>query len=122
MNIPVIRRYTLATPAALNTSYNMTDDVTGLTQFLLMRPNAILDATNDPDPSTSTMRYEFTLNKNGLQTPITLFSKAMSPDTNGRVAVGPIPLAAGNFIWSCQQKAGTLTATSIIVKYANPLN
>lgn len=121
MGLPVIRRYTLAAPAALNVFGNLTDDVTGLTSFLLLGKNGILDMVNDPDPAAG-LRYEFVLNKNGLQTPVTAFSSAMSPTTAGRTAIGPISMSAGNYIWSGAQRAGALTATSVIVKYAAPLN
>ncbi|MBT6438148.1 MAG: hypothetical protein HOK72_00480 [Flavobacteriales bacterium] len=121
MTLPVIRRYTLAAPAALNTFNNLVDDVTGQAQFLLLSKNAIIDMTNDPDPAAG-LRYEFVLNKNGLQTPVSAFSSAISPATAGRVAIGPVSLNPGNFIWSGAQRAGALTATSVIVKYAVPLN
>jgi len=121
MTLPVIRRYTLAAPAALNTFANLTDDVTGQASFLLLGKNAILDMVNDPDPA-GVLRYEFNLNKNGLQTAVTAFSSAMSPSTAGRVSIGPVNMSAGNYIWRGAQRLGGLAATSIIVKYAVPLN
>ena len=65
--LPVIRRYTLAAPAALNVFNNLTDDETGLTQYLILTGNTILDIVNDPDPAAG-LRYEFVLLKNGNQT------------------------------------------------------
>jgi len=121
MTLPVIRRYTL-TPLALNVFVNLLDDITGQASFLLLGKNAILDMVNDPDPAGA-LRYEFVLNKNGLQTPVTAFSSAISPATAGRVAIGPVNMSAGNYIWTgAQRGAGAVTATSVIVKYAVPLN
>lgn len=121
MSLPVIRRYTLAAPAALNVFNNTTDDETGQAQFLILTNNAILDITNDPDAAAG-LRYEFVLLKNGNQTPVRVFSTTISPTTAGRVAVGPVNMTAGQYIWSGAQRAGALTATSVIVKYAQPLN
>ena len=121
MTLPVIRRYTLAAPAALNVFNPLTDDETGLTQYLILTGNAILDVTNDPDPAAG-LRYEFVLLKNGNQTPVRIFSSTISPTTAGRVAVGVINKTAGQYQWSGAQRAGALTVTSIIVKYAQPLN
>ena len=121
MTLPVIRRYSLAAPAALNVFNPLTDDETGLTQYLILTGNAILDVTNDPDPAAG-LRYEFVLLKNGNQTPVRIFSSTISPTTAGRVAVGVINMTAGQYQWSGAQRAGALTATSIIVKYAQPLN
>lgn len=118
--LPVIRRYTLAAPAALNTFNNLTDDVTGQPPFTLFAPNAIQDIVNDPDPAAG-LRYEFRLLKNGAETQVKVFSSAISPATAGRVAVGPINMSVGQYIWSGAQRAGALTATSVIVKYARPI-
>jgi len=121
MVLPVIRRYTLAAPAALNVFGNMTDDVTTVATFLILKNNEIRDMVNDPDPAAG-LRYEVILNKNGQQTPVTAFSSMMSPTTAGRTAIGPVSMSAGNYIWTAAQRAGALTATSVIVKYAVPLN
>jgi hypothetical protein len=121
MALPVIRRYTLAAPAALNVFGNLTDDETGVATFLLLKGNAIMDIVNDPDPA-ATLRYEFILNKNGQQTPVRIFSTGISPTTAGRMNVGGVTMSAGNYIWSGAQRFGAVAATSIIVKYAAPLN
>lgn len=120
MTVPVIRRYTLAAPAALDTFANLTDDLTGQAQFTLFAPNAILDMVNDPDPAAG-LRYEFRLLKNGTETPVKIFSSAISPASAGRVAVGPINMSVGQYLWSGAQRAGALTATSVLVKYAQNL-
>lgn len=121
MALPVIRRYTLAAPAALNTFANLTDDITGQAPFLILQGNQIQDIVNDPDPAAG-LRYEFVLNKNGMQTPVRVFSSSISPTTAGRMNVGGVSMSAGNYIWTGAQRAGALTATSIIVKYGIPLN
>ena len=121
MALPVLRRYTLAAPAALDTFNNLTDDETGQAPFLILKGNALLDVVNDPDPAAG-LRYEFILNKNGQQTPVRAFSTTISPATAGRTAIGPVSMSSGNYIWQGAQRAGALTATSIVVKYATPLN
>ncbi len=120
MAVPVVRRYTLAAPAALNVFGNLTDDVTGVATFLILNNNSILDVVNDPDPA-ATLRYEFILNKNGMQTPVSVFSTSISPTTAGRMSY-QASMSAGNYIWTGAQRFGALTATSIIVKYGQPLN
>lgn len=119
MALPVIRRYTLGVPSALNTFSNLTDDLTGQAQFLILGQNTLQDMVNDPDPLG---RYEFVLLKNGNQTPVRAFSSTISPTTQGRIPLGPISLSAGQYIFSGQQTSGALAATSIVVRYAAPLN
>ena len=121
MALPVIRRYTLAAPAALNTFNNLTDDLTGQAQFLILGSNVLQDMVNHPDPAAG-LRYEFVLLKNGNQTPVRAFSSTISATTQGRIPLGPVTLSAGQYIFSGQQTAGALTATSIVVRYAAPLN
>lgn len=121
MVLPVQRRYSLAAPAALNVFNNLTDDETGQAQYLILGSNTLLDIVNDPDPAAG-LRYEFVLLKNGNQTPVRAFSTTISPTTAGRTAIGPVNMTAGQYIWSGAQRAGALTATSIVVKYAAPLN
>ena len=121
MALPVIRRYTLAAQPALNSFANLTDDLTGQAQWLILGSNVLQDLTNDPDPAAG-LRYEFVLLKNGNQTPVRAFSSTISPTTQGRIPLGPVTLSAGQYIFSGQQTAGALTATSIVVRYAAPLN
>lgn len=121
MALPVFRRYTLAAPAALNVFNNLTDDVSGQAPFLLLGGNALMDIVNDPDPAAG-LRYEFNLTKNGQATQVRVFSSTISPTTAGRVNAGGVSMSAGNYIWTGAQRAGALTATSIVVKYAAPLN
>ena len=117
MTLPVIRRYTMAA-GTVDVFANLTDDVTGQAPFTLFQPNAVLDIVNDPDPAE---RYEFRLLKNGSETPIKVFSGAISPTTAGRVAIGPINMTVGQYIWSGAQRSGVAAATSILVKYARPI-
>lgn len=121
MTLPVLRRYTLAAPAALNTFANLTDDETGQAPFLILAGNVLQDIVNDPDPGAG-LRYEFVLLKNGNQTSVRAFSTTISPASAGRTAIGPVTMTPGNYIWSGAQRAGALTATSIVVKYGRPLN
>jgi len=116
--LPVIRRYT-SVVGVINVFNNMTDDVTGQAPFTLFAPNTILDVVNDPQPATGT--YEMRLIKNGSETPIKLFSSAMNPTTAGRVAVGPISLSVGQYIWSRTPRSTVVIANSMIVKYASPI-
>jgi len=121
MALPVIRRYTLAAPANLDVFENMTDDESGQAQFLLLAGNAILDLVNDPDPAGG-LTYEYRLQKNGVETQIRAFSSASSANSAGRQAIGPVSMSAGNYIWKSAQRTGALTDTSMVVKYAKPLN
>ena len=120
MAVPVVRRYTLAAPAALNVFNNATDDVTTVATFLILNNNQVQDIVNDPDPAAG-LRYEFVLNKNGMQTPVSVFSTSISPTTAGRMSY-QASMSAGNYIWTGAQRQGALTATSFIVKYGQPLN
>jgi len=118
MALPAIRRYT-SVVGVLDIFNNMTDDVTGIAQFTLFAPNTILDVVNDPQPATGT--YEMRLLKNGSETPIKLFSSAMDPTTAGRMAVGPISMSVGQYIWARAPRSAVVVANSIIVKYASPI-
>ncbi len=120
MAVPEVRRYTLAAQAALNVFGNLTDDVTTVATFLILNNNQIQDLVNDPDPAAG-LRYEFVLNKNGMQTPVSVFSTSISPTTAGRMS-NSASMSSGNYIWTGAQRAGALAATSIIVKYGQPLN
>lgn len=97
----------------------MTDDVTGQAPFTLFAPNIILDVVNDPNPATGT--YEMRLLKNGSETPIKIFSSSISPLTAGRIAVGPINLSVGQYIWTRAPRSVVVVANSIIVKYGAPI-
>jgi len=118
MALPAIRRYT-SVVGVINIFNNMTDDVTGQAPFTLFAPNTILDIVNDPQPATGT--YEMRLLKNGSETPIKLFSSAMNPATAGRMAVGPISMSVGQYIWARAPRSAVVIANSIIVKYASPI-
>ena len=118
MAVPVVRRYT-SVVGVINVFNNMTDDVTGQAPFTLFAPNTILDIVNDPDPATGT--YEMRLLKNGSETPIKLFSSSLSPTTAGRMAIGPISLSVGQYIWFRAPISAVVFANSMIVKYANPI-
>jgi hypothetical protein len=118
MAVPVVRRYT-SVVGVINVFNNMTDDVTGQAPFTLFAPNTILDIVNDPDPATGT--YEMRLLKNGSETPIKLFSSSLSPTTAGRMAIGPISLSVGQYIWVRAPRSAVVVANSMIVKYANPI-
>ncbi len=56
MAVPVVRRYTLAAPAALNVFGNLTDDVTTVATFLILSNNQIQYIVNYPDPAAG-LRY-----------------------------------------------------------------
>ncbi len=116
--LPVVRRYT-SVVGVINVFNNMTDDVTTQAPFTLFSPNTILDVVNDPDPATGT--YEMRLLKNGSETPIKIFSSSISPTTAGRMAIGPISLSVGQYIWTRAPRSAVVVANSIIVKYANPI-
>ena len=118
MALPVVRRYT-SVVGVINVFNNMTDDVTGQAPFTLFSPNVILDVVNDPDPATGT--YEMRLMKNGQETPVKIFSSSISPTTAGRMAVGPINLSVGQYIWARAPRSAVVVANSIIVKYGAPI-
>jgi len=98
----------------------MDDDLTSQSQFTLFQPNTIVDVLNDPDP-TSGVRIEYQLLKNGLETPVKVFSGTISQSNAGRMAVGPISISPGQYIWTSKQVSGTAEGKSIVVKYAQPL-
>jgi len=118
--IPVLRRYTLAS-GTLDVFANLTDDVTSQAPFTIFGNTTILDVVMDPAPANTGARYEYRLLKNGNETPVKLFSLSMLPTSAGRVAVGPINMSSGTYIWSGANRAGTPEATSILVKYSNPI-
>jgi len=114
---PIIRRYTLALPLALNVFTALTDDITALTFQNLPQVNAILDMLNDPQPVAG-LRYEFRIFKNGLDTGRAVFSDSMNPASAGRISVGPIDMAPGQLSFQGAQRLGALNPSSIIVKFA----
>ena len=121
MTVPVLRRYTLAAPAALDVFSNLTDDVSGQSSFLNLQGNTLLDMVMDPDPAAG-LRYEFVLTKNGRETDVRTFSSGLSSSSAGRQAIGPVSMSNGNYIWKGAQRSGAVAATSCIVKYGAPLN
>jgi len=118
MAVPEIRRYT-SVVGVINVFNNMTDDSTTTAQFTLFEANAILDVVNDPNPATGT--YEMRLLKNGLETPVKVFSSAISPATAGRMAIGPVNMSRGQYIWARAPRSAVVIANSMLVKYARPL-
>jgi len=118
MALPETRRYT-SVVGVINVFNNMTDDSTTTAQFTLFENNQIDDVVNDPNPATGT--YEMRLLKNGLETPVKIFSSAISPATAGRMSVGPISMSRGQYIWARAPRSTVVIANSILVKYARPL-
>jgi len=119
MTLPQTRLYS-GTAGTNNTPNNLTDALSGQAQFTLFQGNTILDVINAVEP-TSGVRVEYILLKNGIETPVRLFSQGMNPGSAGRMQVGPINMSAGQYIWTSVQKSGTAEAKSILVKYATPL-
>jgi len=118
--LPVTKRYTLAAPAALNNFAALTSDEEPTeSSFVLFQDNAINDIVNDPDPAAG-LRYEFVMHKNGESTPLRAYSNAISPLTQGRVKVVG-NLSKGKYAIKGAQRAGALTATSILVQFVQPL-
>lgn len=113
---PLIRRYTRAAPAALNTFALATDNYSSLTFTKIPTQNVILDVINSPDPAALT--YEIRLLKEFQETARSFFSEQLNPASAGRVAVGPIGISPANYAYNVQQTAGALTAYSFAVKYA----
>jgi len=120
MPLPVQRSYTVTT-AALNVPVNMTDDETGLTQWLILQPNILQDLVMNPDAAAGIL-LNFTLIKNGNATPVRSYSSSMSPTTQGRVPIGNVSLSNGQYQFSAVQTAGAVPQTnSILARYAAPL-
>ena len=114
---PLLRTYTRAAPAALNTFALATDDVTGLTFTRIPNQNAILDMVNSPDPAAGLI-YTIELQKEGISTGRRFRTTSLSAASAGRVAVGPVGLSPANYNYSVAQTLGALTATTFEVKYA----
>ena len=126
MAVPIMRQYTRAAPAAINTFALATDDVTGLTIQQLNRSNVILDCVNNPDPPGAAA-YQTNVLVNGIQSGVSNFSVASSAASAGRVVFGPIPVTVGGqaggkqLSFSSAQVAtgGGIAAYSFLMKYAN---
>lgn len=116
MSTPMIKRISVAAPAALNANTTATEDVTALTFIRVVTNNAILDMLNDPDPAAG-LRYSVQIWKNGVDTGRRVFSNSMSAASAGRMAIGPIGLGPGDYMFVVQQHAGALTAQSWIIKF-----
>jgi hypothetical protein len=118
-NIPLLRRFN-ATISALNTLVNAVDQETGQVFLFVNKPNMILDVVNDPDPASGNY-YTIQLWKGGKDTGIRFYSTGLSPNSAGRVNVGPIPLiGGGNYHFKVVQTAGTAANYNFVVKFANP--
>jgi len=121
MTLPQTRRYSTGSTTGTNNVWlQLEDDLSGQAQFTIFQPNVIIDVLNDPDP-TSGVRIEYQLLKNGIETPVKVFSGTISPGNAGRMAVGPINISPGQYIWTSKQVSGTAEAKSMVVKYASPL-
>ncbi len=114
-DIPIFRRFTRAAPAALDVFLLATDDITALGFYTLAGTRVLLDMVNSPDPAAG-LRYEVRLLKNGVDTGRSWFSDTLSPASAGRVAIGPVPIGAGNIAFSVAQRLGALTAYSFVIK------
>lgn len=117
MAAPVMRRFTLAAPAALNAFAASTDDISGQTFYEIAQALDLLDLFNDPDPAAG-LRYEFRAFKNGFDTGRSFFSNSLSTASAGRAAIGPVTVTPGQLQFQGAQRAGALTATSIVAKFS----
>ena len=124
MAVPLMRAYTMAAPAALNTFALATDDITGLTVQQLNRSNVILDFVDNP-ANAAGINHEARLLVNGLESGVTFFSVSSDSASSGRVVPGPIPLAVSGqaggkqLSYNCTQVLGAVTQFPFLVKYAN---
>lgn len=116
--VPIIRRFTSAIPAALNVETVSTDDETGQAFLRVTGGTAILDAINDPDPAAG-LRYEIRINKGGIDTGRRLYTTGMSAASAGRMGVGVIKLSSGDYYFRVLQRAGALAALSWCLKLAS---
>lgn len=112
--IPIFRRFTRLLPVALDVFLLATDDITALGFYNLAGTRDLLDIVNDPDPAA--LRYEIRLLKNGIDTGRSWFSTGLNPASSGRIAIGPVPIAAGNISFAVAQRLGALTAYSFVIK------
>tara|TARA_R110000751_G_scaffold71572_1_gene145313 strand:- start:21 stop:407 length:387 start_codon:yes stop_codon:yes gene_type:complete len=126
MGVPIMRQYTRALPAALNTFALATDDVTGLSVQQLNKDNAIIDYVNAVNPLT-TAQFQTRLFINNLEAGPTFFSSNSNSNSSGRSVPGPLGISvSGNsggkqLSYSTAQTilGGALAPYQFIVKYAN---
>ena len=126
MGVPIMRQYTRAVPAALNTFALATDDVTGLSVQQLNKDNSIVDYVNAVQPLT-TAQFQTRLFINNLEAGPTFFSTNSNSNSAGRTIPGPLPIpVSGNaggkqLSYSTAQTilGGALAQYQFIVKYAN---
>lgn len=121
MVLPVQRQYS-GTIGATNVFFNLTDNESNQDTFTNLTANALIDFVNAPDPDSGLL--ETRLTKNGQETPVRAFSNSVSPNSSGRVAIGPVNMSAGNYIWkSVARTVPTVdTVYSIVAKYSKPLS
>lgn len=115
MVAPIFRRWTRAAPGALDVFAFASDDVTALTFYNLAVNNQILDIVSDPAPGAG-VAYEIALFKNGLDTGRHWFSRTLDPASAGRVAIGPVDIAAGQMQFNVAQRLGALAAYNFVTK------
>jgi hypothetical protein len=116
MAVPMLRRFSIVAPGALNTDVVATDDETALA-FFNPGTNVILDLVSDPQPAAG-INHTVALWKNGTDTGRRFYSTGLNPASAGRVAVGPIPLTPGNYQLRIRQTLGALTAYNCVFKFS----
>ena len=124
MAVPLMRAYTMAAPAALNTFALATDNITGLSVQQLNRSNVLLDFIDNP-ANAAGIDHEARLLINGLDSGVAFFSTASDPASAGRVVAGPVPIAVAGqaggkqVSYNCTQVLGAVNAFPFLVKYGN---
>lgn len=116
MAVPMLRRFSAVAPGALNVAVIATDDESTLA-FFNPGNNVILDVVSDPQPAAG-INHTVQLWKNGKDTGRRFYSTGLNPASAGRVAVGPIPLAPGNYQLRVIQTLGAFTAYNVVFKMA----
>jgi hypothetical protein len=117
MPVPIVRRFT-ATVSALNSEVKATDDETALTFIRISKPNAILDVVSSPTPTSGNI-YKIKLVKGSIDTGRRFYSTALDPTSAGRMAVGPVGLGPGDYMFLVTQTAGTAANYSFEIKLAD---
>lgn len=118
MAAPIFRRWTRATPAALDTFALATDDITALGFYAITRTVELQDIVSDPAPAGG-VRYEIRLLKNGIPTGRQWFSTGLDPASAGRVAIGPVTIAGpSNINFDVAQRSGALAAYNFVTKFS----